>query len=458
MAEKISVIVKFKDIVTQENMNFVSAQDAEIKNVYKSINAISANVPKDKIGKLKINPNVEYVEIDQEAHILGFPTDPVPLRSFKVATEQIIPWGIQKIRTTEVWPNGNKGTGIKVCIIDTGIDYDHEDLAGNYKGGYNFINNSNNPKDDHGHGTHVSGTIAALDNNVGVIGVAPESHIYAIKVLDANGSGSYSNIIAGIQWAIDNKMQIISMSLGGTGYSKTLEDICDKAYKEGLLIIAAAGNRGSDGDTITYPAKFDSVIAVGATDSNDERASFSSVGPDLELSAPGVKVLSTVPKGSCKMCDPSGYREANGTSMACPHTSGTAALIIKAYPELRIVDVRKVLQETTVDLGNQGRDIYYGYGRIDAKAAVDKTPPPPPPPGKRYKCTGAPDYQCVEDPNGPYGSLEECQSKCKPIPPEEKKYKCRPAIVYRCVEHKHGKYTLEECQKICEERNKSLDE
>jgi subtilisin len=492
----ISVIIKFKDMVNQSNIDFIKSQDANIRHIYGTINAIAVTIPKNKIGKIMANPNVEYVEIDQDVQILGFPN---ALRSAEqrniTATSQSIPWGITKIRAPEVHQTGNKGTGIKVCVIDTGIDYNHEDLSQNYKGGYNFVNNTSNPMDDHGHGTHVSGTIAALDNNIGVIGVAPEAYIYATKVLDKNGSGSYSNVIAGIQWAIDNKMQVISMSLGGSGFSQTMKDACDKAYNSGIVIVAAAGNSGSNSDTIGYPAKFDSVIAIGATDSSDNRASFSSVGPSLELSAPGVSTLSTVPKGTCSMCDPSGYRSANGTSMATPHVSGTVALILKAHPNKTNAEIRKMLQETVVDLGKQGRDIYFGYGRIDAKAAVDQTPPTP---GKRYRCTGEPNYQCIEDPNGPYDSLEKCQSACSPTPPPEKRYRCTgepnyqciedpngpyksieecrtacktppppspdkkylcmPVVIWRCVEHKLGRYTLDECKIICEGKNQEYQQ
>lgn len=480
MVENVSVIIKYKDVVTRSILESVTTLEAEVKRVHHSINAVSAIVPKSKIGKIKTDPNVEYVEIDQEAHILGFVDDSIRESKNVRATAQTVPWGVSKIRATEVWPGGNKGTGIKVCVIDTGIDYNHEDLQGNYKGGYNFINNTSDPKDDNGHGTHVAGTVAAMDNDIGVIGVAPEAHIYSLKVLDANGSGSYSNIVSAIDWAINNNMQVISMSFGGSGFSQALKDICDKAYNSGILLIGAAGNSNGDGsqDTVGYPAKFDSVVAIAATDSNDARASFSSCGPEVELSAPGVNIPSTVPKSGTKYSDPSGYKQLSGTSMSTPHVSGTAALVLKAHPEMTNADVRKTLQDTTIDLGNQGRDIFFGYGRIDAKAAVDQTPPPQKKyrctgspdfqcvedpngpynslaecqaacqgPQKKYKCTGSPDFQCVEDPNGPYNSLTECQAACKPV---QKKYKCTGSPDFQCVEDPNGKYvTIEECQAAC---------
>ena len=434
--EKASVIIKFKNGVTKVNIDSVTALEADIKHTYPSINAVSAIVPKKRLGNIQADPNVEYVEMDHEARIMGF------IGNYVEPMAQTTPWGIQKIRSPEVWPSGNKGTGIKVCVIDTGIDYNHEDLKSNYKGGRNFINNTDNPMDDHGHGTHVSGTIAALDNDVGVIGVAPEASIYSCKVLDKNGSGSYSNIVAAIQWAIDNNMQVISMSLGGSSYSKALEDICNAAYNAGIMIVAAAGNSGTDSDTIGYPAKYEACIAIGATDSNDARASFSSVGPKLEVCAPGVGVLSSVPKGTCSMCDPSGYKQANGTSMATPHTAGAVALILKAHPEMTNVNVRKTLSSTAVHLGTPGRNIQYGYGRIDVKAAVDQTP------GKKYRCTGTPDFQCIEDPNGPYNSLAECQAACQA---PGKKYRCTGTPDFQCIEDPNGPYnSLAECQAACQ--------
>ncbi len=446
--QKTRVIVKYRSRKMTKEQSFAITVDAiesmggEVIRDYHSINAIAADIPTNKIGKLQLDPNVEYIEIDQEVHILGFPSPIV-----RTYAEQI-PWGISKIKADQVQQSGNTGSQIKVCVIDTGIDYNHEDLKPNYKGGYNFVANTPDPKDDHGHGTHVSGTIAAIRNNeIGVVGVAPEAYIYSCKVLDANGSGSYSNVIAGIQWAIDNKMQVISMSLGGSSSSQALKDACDAAYNSNIVIIAAAGNSGcGSNDTVSYPAKYDSCIAIAATDSADQKASFSSCGPKVELAAPGVNVLSTVPKGTCKMCDPSGYRQANGTSMATPHVSGTVALILKAHPDWTNVQVRQVLQDSAVDLGNQGRDIYFGYGLVDAlKATGGETPPPP----KKYKCLVEEGiYCCIEDPDGPYNTIEECQNVCKETPPPPpKKYRCTPD--YQCIEDPNGPYTIEECQRIC---------
>ncbi|MCP8305048.1 MAG: S8 family serine peptidase, partial [archaeon] len=243
--------------------------------------------------------------------------------------------------------------------------------------------------DDHGHGTHCAGIVAALDNEIGVIGVAPEADLYGVKVLDYRGSGSLSDVIAGIQWCIDNGIQIISMSLGTSSHYQPLYDACEDAYMAGILIVAAAGNSylkfwGMEFDTVTYPAKYYSVIAVGATDNKDVKASFSSTGPALELAAPGVNILSTYLGDS--------YTTMSGTSMACPHVTGTAALVLvsdeTAWASMGYTDgdgswtnieVRTVLTQTADDLGTAGKDNWYGHGLVDADEAASESSVPMPP-------------------------------------------------------------------------------
>ncbi|WP_339063965.1 S8 family peptidase [Tepidibacillus marianensis] len=221
-------------------------------------------------------------------------------------------------------------------------------------GGTSVLTGVNDYFDDNGHGTHVAGTIAALDNEIGVIGVAPQAELYAIKALDQYGSGNYSDIISGIEWAIDQHMDIVNMSLGGTTSSKALKAAVDKAYNSGILLIASAGNNGfSKKGSITYPAAYDSVIAVGAVDQQDIRASFSSVGRQLELMAPGVGIESTFPNNS--------YSTMNGTSMASPHVVGAAALMWESQPTLTNVQLRQLLDENAVPLGNS---FEYGNGLI----------------------------------------------------------------------------------------------
>jgi len=349
----IDVIIGFKEKPSGYGESLIRSHGGKIKHTYRIINAIAARIPEQAIEAIKKNPRVKYVEPDYEVHAL----------------QETLPWGVNRIDADVVWEYGNKGTGVNVCVIDTGIDYTHPDLDDNYRGGYDFVNNDADPMDDNGHGTHCAGIIAAENNDIGVVGVAPEANLYAVKVLDSTGSGWVSDIIAGIEWAVNNDMDIISMSLGTNTYSASLETACNNAYAAGLLLVAAAGNDGNAlgiGDTVDYPARFNSVIAVAATNIDDERAVWglftaSSTGSAVELAAPGDNIYSTYPGG---------YAALSGTSMACPHVSGTAALIWSTEPELTNEEVRARLNSTADDLGKPGRDKLYGHGLVDADEAV----------------------------------------------------------------------------------------
>jgi subtilisin family serine protease len=265
---------------------------------------------------------------------------------------------------------------VKVAIIDSGNDYTHPDLSANYAGGYDFVNIDDDPFDDNGHGTHVAGIVAAVDNDIGVVGVAPEAWLYALKVLGASGSGRYSDVVAALQWAVKNGMEITNNSYGSsTNPGITVAQAFDNA---GLLHVAAAGNSGNikgTGDNVIYPARYASVIAVAATDKTDKRASFSSTGTAVELAAPGVSINSTVPGG--------GYASWSGTSMASPHVAGTAALVVArgvtdSNNNGRINDeVRQILNATADDLGITGRDTWYGFGLVNAPSTVNVLPPSP---------------------------------------------------------------------------------
>jgi len=371
----VDVLIGFK---AKPDENTVRAQGGNVKhNFHPFINVLAARIPENAINSLSKNPNITYIEPDAQAHSMGH-TSTIP--------EYQESWGVDHIEADKVH-SYDKGTAVRVCIVDTGIDYNHSELKSNYKGGYDYVNNDNDPMDDNGHGTHVSGTVAAILDNAGVVGVAPEAYLYATKVLDSSGSGYYSWVIAGIKWCAD-RTQIISMSLGGSSGSSALKDAVDTTYNKGVLLVAAAGNSGNaagKGDNVSYPARYDSVIAVAATDKSDKRASFSSTGPAVEISAPGVSVKSTYLGG--------GYATASGTSMATPHVSGSAALVwlgdekawtSKGYTNgdgtWTNVEVRTVLDKTAQDLGTAGRDSWYGYGlvRPDIAAVKPTTAPSAP--------------------------------------------------------------------------------
>lgn len=278
------------------------------------------------------------------------------------ATEQVVPWGVDRIGA-ELVHSQNKGQGVKVAILDTGIDLDHPDLR--VAGDVTFVPGTTSGDDDNGHGTLVAGIVAALDNGFGTVGIAPAVELYAVKVLDSDGTGTCRAIRRGIKWAIDNDMQVINMSFGvaaklGHGVRQALKE----AYQAGIVIVAAAGNEGTadgEGDTMWAPAKYKQVIAVGAIDESDNRYSASSTGGTLELAGPGVNIYSTLAGG--------GYANLNATSAASPHVAGVAALLI-ASGVTDNAEVRQILQSTAEDFGSSGRDSWYGYGLVNAAEAL----------------------------------------------------------------------------------------
>jgi len=338
-------IVGFKSGVktTSVKKDIIKESGGKVDKQFRIINAAKAKLDKEALEEVKNDPDVAYVEEDHVAHALA----------------QTVPYGIPLIKADKVQAQGYKGANVKVAVLDTGIQASHPDL--NVVGGASFVAGEAYNTDGNGHGTHVAGTVAALDNTTGVLGVAPSVSLYAVKVLNSSGNGSYSGIVSGIEWATTNGMDVINMSLGGPLGSTAMKQAVDNAYARGVVVVAAAGNSGSSGNTNTigYPAKYDSVIAVGAVDSNSNRASFSSVGAELEVMAPGAGVYSTYPTNT--------YATLNGTSMASPHVAGAAALILSKHPNLSASQVRNRLSSTATYLGSS---FYYGKGLINVEAAA----------------------------------------------------------------------------------------
>ncbi|MEW6105658.1 MAG: S8 family peptidase, partial [Bacillota bacterium] len=254
--------------------------------------------------------------------------------------KQTVPWGITRVRAPEAWGSAT-GRAVRVAVLDTGIDVSHPDLKANIEGGFDCINETTDVVDDNGHGTHVAGTIAALDNDFGVVGVAPEARLYAVKAFDSRGQGQVSDIVQGMEWCMTNRMQIINMSFGTPDSSKALTMAIDKAAQAGIVMVAAAGNDGRR-DSVLYPARDPNVMAVTASTRDDRIASFSNSGPQVAVAAPGEDVYSTYRDG--------GYKSLTGTSMACPHVSGVVALLLSASPGLTTDDVREVVCGTATKL------------------------------------------------------------------------------------------------------------
>jgi len=379
---KVDVFISFHNTPGAAEHALVERAGGTVRYSYNIVPAVAASVPESAIQGLLNNPKVTSVELDGAV--------------YAVDTELDNAWGVKRIGSGTVHASSNKGTGVKIGIIDSGVDYNHLDLNNVYVvGGRDFVQNDDDPMDVYGHGTHVAGTACAEDNDFGVVGVASECALYALRVLNDDGVGSWSATIAAMDWAVANKLQVVNLSLGSSqDPGATVKVAFDNAGAAGLVIVAAGGNSGTPagkGNNVIYPAKYASVIAVAATDSNDQRASWSSTGAEIELAAPGVSVLSTWndatsphdPQPICvdEVCY---YKYGSGTSMASPHVAGVAALVIAAgisdtNGNGRINDeVRAIMNSTAEDLGSSGRDPQYGYGLVAAAAAVAAVVPPSP--------------------------------------------------------------------------------
>jgi serine protease len=308
--------------------------------------------------------NALGVQVDHRVYALSAPTGTDPMRGQQ--------WDFSKIHVADAWAKST-GAGVTVAVIDTGVDATHPDLAGQVLTGYDEISGTvGGNTDPNGHGTHVAGTIAALTGNgVGVSAIAPDTRILPIRVLGSDGSGYMSDAANGIVYAADHGAEVINMSLGSEQQDSSVTTAITYARSKGVVVVAAAGNERSSGSPVSYPAADPGVIAVAATDSNDNVASYSNQGSYVDVAAPGSAILSTYPTALAS----SGYNTLYGTSMASPHVAAVAALL-KAYnPELTPDQVEQALESSAVDLGTAGKDSDYGYGRIDAAAALAAVTP-----------------------------------------------------------------------------------
>lgn len=398
------IIVKFKPGVNDEVIGEINRKHGcSVLSTSRFARFKRLRIPRGRtvdemVATYKVNPNVKYAEPNHIAHAFWVPDDPLYPYQWHLDNDDYgginmeSAWGI------------STGLGVIVAVIDTGVAYeDYEEFVDNpgrgrdywityaqapdldetnFEPGYDFVNGDIHPNDDEGHGTHVTGTIAqTTDNNLGVAGVAFDCTIMPVKVLDSTGSGTYFDVAEGILFAADNGAQVINMSLGGSLPSDTLENAVKYAYDAGVTIVCASGNDGS-ATTISYPAAYDAYcIAVGATRYDETVCWYSNGGDSLDLTAPGGDlgvdqngdgygdgVLQQTHDGSD--FTNFGYWFYQGTSMAAPHVAGVAALLI-ANGVTGPDNVREALQSTAEDKGPVGRDDAYGYGIVDAYAALN---------------------------------------------------------------------------------------
>lgn len=333
----------------------------KIKHQFNSIQATAALVPEEALATLRGNAKVAYVEEDAPITLV---------ETLSGNTEQDNSWGVARVGALALHAQGSFGQGVRIATLDTGIDAAHPELAASYRGGVNLIDPAAPPLDDswNGHGTHVAGILAAANNNIGVVGIAPAAELYAVKVTDGSGFGTVSDLIAGLEWAIANQIDIANISLGTSVSSLALEQACQAADQAGVLLVAAAGNTRNTGGAVLYPAAYAQVIAVSATAPDNSAVYVSALGPQIELAAPGGEIYSTVPGG--------GYAVLTGTSQAAPHVTGVAALLLAAGLQdldgngaADHRDLRLQLQQTALDLGDPGVDAVFGHGLVQAVAA-----------------------------------------------------------------------------------------
>jgi subtilisin family serine protease len=346
------------------------------KEFFYTFNGMAANVPEDYLDNIKNLTFIRAIYTDTKVHVTL--SDSVPL----ISADEV--WRLKDSAGKNV-----TGLNITIAIIDTGIDYTHKDLGNCSKseftsrtcekvvGGYDFYNFDNDPIDDHGHGTHVAG-IAAGDGEIE--GVAPDANLLAYKVLGSDGIGVSSSVISGIEQAVKDGADIISLSLGTTGNSDDpMSQAVDTAVDSGVIVVVAAGNEGPNYETISSPGTARNAITVGAIDKSERIASFSSRGPIYlsgeeilikpDIVSPGVSINSSAPMGNCSLCNPTGYRRLSGTSMATPHVTGAAALLLQMNPDWTPEDVKSAIILTSVNL--EMNPYIQGAGRLDVLEAIN---------------------------------------------------------------------------------------
>ncbi len=378
------ILVKFKEkariqqaMDSIESMGLRAIKKLEKLDVY-VMSIPEGSQPEEICNALNSHPDILYAEPDYIAYACVKPNDYYFTYQYYLLNEgqnycpplNKIGKAGADIKVTDAWEREKGSSNIIIAIVDTGVYLQHEDLKGKIVGGYDFVNNDADPSDDHWHGTHVAGIAAAETNNgIGVAGVCWNAKIMPIKVLDSTGSGYYSWIADGIEWAVDRGAKVINLSLGGEPSSFVLEEAVNYAFSKGALCVAATGN---DRDKrVLYPAAYKNCLAVGATNDRDLESGWHSKGPEVDVSAPGEYIFSTF--NPTYQNYNANYAWASGTSMATPIVSGLAALIFSKNPFISPKDLMNLIKYTSDDVNSstfKGVDEFIGYGRVNAKTAI----------------------------------------------------------------------------------------
>lgn len=380
------VLVRFKPTLsTQALKDTVAAYEAKVLKKIPRIDVYQLKIPKgvtveEMLYVMRQNPDIEYAGPNYKAYIAVRPNDTFFYLQYALQnTGQEIgipgsPKGKERadIKAPAAWEETKGDEELLIAIIDTGVDFEHPDIKNKIVStGKNFVNEDLDPTDDNGHGTFVAGVAAAETNNrEGIAGVAWKCKILAVKCMDEEGTGYYSDIIEGIIWATDSGAAVINLSLGGDVDDPNLENAVKYAYDKGVVIVSAAGN---DSDFVLYPAAYDAYcLAVAATDYNDLRVDWSNFGPQVDVGAPGERIIGPVPLwfwGPTSLP----YAFGSGTSAATPHVAGLVALIKSIKPWLTVTEIMNVIRYSADDVNSSellGEDEYIGYGRINMEKAL----------------------------------------------------------------------------------------
>ena len=348
------VVVKFKDDAKGKSKDKVLKQVGA--KVIPDNDAVESEFKVLKVGNVEAvvkalnkNPQVEYAEPNYKFEAATWTPNDTYYQGYQ--------YGPQNTETNDAWDITRGSSSQEIAVVDSGVDYNHPDLDGKTIRGYDFVDNDYYPMDENNHGTHVAGTAAAETNNSqGIAGMAPNTSIIAVRALDANGSGSLADIADAITYSADVGAEVINLSLGCDCSTTTLENAVNYAWNNGSTVVAAAGN---DGVSTTFePASYENAIAVGAVDSNNQKASFSNYGTWVDVTAPGVDIAATVPNN--------GYAYMSGTSMASPHVAGLAALL--ASQGRSNTEIRQAIEQTADEINGTGT--YFEHGLINSLEAV----------------------------------------------------------------------------------------
>lgn len=307
-------------------------------------------------AELQNHPAVAAIETDHPLEPAFTPNDPGVVRGTQ--------WAIGNMGVDIAWAF-SRGRNVTVAILDSGIDANHPDLAGQLVPGYDFYSESADTRDVCGHGTHVAGIVGAVaDNGIGIAGVAHLAKLMPVKVIDDSCKGTYSRLIQGILYAVDHGANVIVISSGGTFEHPALRDALIYARANNVLVVVSAGNKGDDAPF--YPGSFPEAFTVAGTDQNDGRFDRSTYGSQIDVSAPAVSIYSTYVTSA----DGSTYAHMTGTSMSSPYVGGVAALLLALDPQMSVADLETLLRQTADDLGAPGWDPHFGWGRVNAWRAV----------------------------------------------------------------------------------------